>query len=247
MITAILLGLLLWAQPAHAAWTVTSASAHGAGSPTTCDVSISTTGGNVITLLVAAYGDSQSVANISETGASNSWTKGGSSASSADGQQSVGLYYVLSPSTSGSHHIKYTGNYPGCIVFVGAQGAATSVDGTVKTNGTLGGGGGSIQAGSLGASGDLVIEGVGYYSANAGNTIDSSFATPVQVDYLSGNYEGTLGSYLEVSGSVNPTWSFSPAQTAVGSIAIAFTGGGGAAAACRGTLSTLGVSICGVH
>ncbi len=222
--------LLLHARQAAATWTVTTASAAGVGGASTCDVTINSTSSNVLALLVSEYG-APNTGSISETGASaNTWTMGPSIVAGADSSLSATLYYVLAPNTNAAHHVKYTGAYPACVVFSGAQGAATALSGSAVTNGTLAGGGTTIQAGSVGANNDLVLEGVAYYSNNGSNTIDGSFATPIQVNYSAGNTMGGIGSYKEVSGAVNPTWTFGAAQTAGSALGIAFTGVGGAAA-----------------
>ncbi len=70
-----------------------------------------------------------------------------------------------------------------------------------------------------------MVEGLGWYTNN-GMSIDGGFATPLEVGYSAGVTIGGASSYMEVSGAVNPTWSWSGSNVATG-VAMAFTSGGG--------------------
>ncbi len=136
-------------------------------------------------------------------------------------------FYKFNPTVDSS--MTFTFSISAGIIFpalsiYGFSGLSGSPSVTSVSSGT---GSTSLQAGSLGSAGDMIVEGLGWYTNN-GIAINSGFATPLEVGYSGGNNIGGASSYKSVSGAENPTWSWSGSNVAAG-VAMAFpgTGGGG--------------------
>lgn len=205
-----------------AAWSlVSSAVAAGANSGTT--PSISTTTADVIVIVTCRYLGSVSITDS----ASNTWTALTELAGGTDTASKTKAFYVITPTTSGTHTFTgtWTAAFGSMVVMVFTQGSAPTFVAEVGT--AYSGTGSTVQAGSIGANNELVVEGFGYDGTNPNGTlsIDGAFSTIVQQNYVAGTNEGSASAWKQVTGAVNPTWSWTGAATA-GAIACSFTGTG---------------------
>lgn len=247
------LSLLLWASPAWATWSQVSQVSLGATGITNVvgpTASINTTGANVIVCPVAFYdGINNSTSAMLSDSAANTWSMIANQAASGDGSLRIAIYYVIGPTTSASHTFTWTGTVsaataPAIVCYALTQGSNPTFVTSVSGNTTSGTGPTTIQAGSIGNANDLVVSGVAWYTNNS-QSINSSFSTPVEVGYSSGNHLGLAGSWKQVAGAVNPTWSVAGNNsTTEAAQSVSFTGTAGGASPCRGSLLLLGAGGC---
>lgn len=192
------------------------------------------TGADLLMAIVTGYGAAASVVGGDLTDdSSNSWTKQVLQTAGGDTEQWAAGFYVFNPVVDSAMTFTFqrgvSATFPTLVIYA-FSGLHASPSVTSASSGTLGGGGTSIQAGSLGSADDLVVEGFGWYPTISDLVIDGSFASPLIRHYSAGNNIGGAASYKSVSGAENPTWSWSGTATAGAAVAMAFpgTGGGGA-------------------
>jgi len=237
------------ASPAYATWSRTAVASCGAtGGASTCTTgSVSTSGADLFVCFGSYYEASAGATNgdmtDSATSPANVYTAVQPTpfSGNSDGALKLAMYYKIAPTTSGSMTFTYTGpvnngvESVSVVCYAMAQGSSPSLQGSISSNTTSGTGPTTIQAGSIGSANDIVLTGIGYY-ANNSQSINSSFEAATEVSYSGGNHIGAAGSWKEVSGAVNPTWSVagnnSTTEVAM-SIAFTGTGGGGGGGATR--------------
>lgn len=198
----------------------------GATTPITT-AAINTTGVKLLVVSVASYLGAGPDATYLTDSQSNTWQVGKAQGGS-DPLLWCTVFYCLNPTTNASHTFTFTpsaglgiGHYPSMVVDAyGATGTlafSTSVGASASAS--------TIQAGSIGAASDLVVEAVAYY-ANTGYSINSSFASPHERNYSAGNAMGLARSWLQIGAAVNPTWTASGSNDQAAA-AISFTETGG--------------------
>lgn len=210
------------------AWTLTGGAAD-VGDGAVATVTIDTDPADLLVVFVVVYnGASSPTAAMMSDSAGNTWPTPTVQLASGDAAVRLAMFTILAPNVSNTHTITFNpnGSYPSMVALALSQGASSAASGSpIGAGGT----GTTIQIGSVGAANDVVVEGVGWYTAN-GWTIDGSFSTILEAGYLGGTAMGAAASWKEVSGAVNPTWTASASESAIAGIAAAFTGVGGGAA-----------------
>lgn len=175
------------------------------------------------------------------TDGANAWTVVTACLLGTDNSYKTQWAYVINPSGLGSG---YTLNInaafcSGTLIAVATSGAATfGAKGTCASAET----GTSVQPGAIGASGDLVFSGIAEALTGSSNfAIDSSYTH--QTDRgASAGVVGTHAAYLDVSGSSQPTWSWTLTQYCLGSnINFTIGAGGGASQPIVSSLAMIGV------
>lgn len=157
---------------------------------------------------------------------SNTWVALTPKRAGGDSNVEAQAFYVLtSPVVGSGHTFTIVGAFASMIVYAFTQSAATTFD---AENGTTVGGT-TCQPGSVGTSGDVVIESTAFYADNTTITIDGSFSAVTQVNYGAGVNIGCAAAWKDVSGSVNPTFTFGSSNVAAG-VCAGFVGSGGGAA-----------------
>lgn len=226
-------------------WTQVATGA-GAGLNSATTGNMTATGSNLIVGFVAQYGAALVGGDISDSVGGNTYNITSEFHYTGDTNIKGQWFYVLSPSVSGSMTVTVTkaSRFIGIVVWCftgagtiafGAQVATSSASWT------------SLQPGSIGASGDLVLTGINH-DGTSGNTatVDSPFTTNLlSQNYGAGVNEGAHGAWTEASGAVNPTWSNgSGVSGGAGNINFTSTGGGGGGGAfIPGGITLLGVGM----
>lgn len=197
--------------------------------------SIDTTGATLL-VVVACLFDVAGVASGDLTdSAGNTWTLDGQQVSSGNNGVYVAVWRKASPTTSATHTftITHSTGFPSVIAYAFAGITPATYSHVSASSGS--------QAGSIGAANDLVVEGIGYESTS-GYSIDSSFATPIEVAFLLNNHMGVAASWKQVSGAVNPAWSVGGTNNAgLWALDVAAAAAGGAAVIAAFVLPLLGV------
>lgn len=251
---AVLVALVLWAQPASASWTLIahakSGNADGASGPFKAPnaTTVNCTGADLYTLAIGWYGGtppSTVVADVS----GNPYTMLTPQAAAGDANNKVVWFYKVAPAVSAVEQWTVTLDVPSTapqnagVTAACWSGVAGSPTVTHTESGTTSS---TPSAGSLGAAGNLVLTAVSDYTATV-SSIDSSFAITDQSNYTGSNNMGIAMAWQNLSGgvagSVNPTWTMSalPTAVAVQAISVTGTGGGGATSQPPCTLRLLGV------
>lgn len=230
LLSALIITLTLWAQPASATNWTQKATAAAAGTNSAAATGLNCTGANLVVGLVAQYGAALVGADISDdTGGGNSYQITSEFHYTGDANVKGQWFYVLNPTVSGSETVTVTKavRFIGVRVWCFAGAGTISFGAQVAANSALWT---SLQPGSIGAIGDLVLTGVNYDGATGDSaTVDSPFTTNLAgQNYGAGVNEGLRGSWFEVSGAVNPTWSNGTGVNgAAGNVNFTSTGGGG--------------------
>lgn len=245
--------LLLCAQPAAATWTLVAHTKSGNADGTTGPFKAPTGAGTVVTTGAELYACAASYYSTSAGDpasgdltdvSGNSYTRLTPQTSAGDVKNKIVWFYKLSPTTSAVEQwtLVDVGNHTDnvgltCLAFSGV-GASPTV-----TSSSSGATSSTPSAGSLGASGNLVLTAVADYTVTV-TSIDSSFSITDQSNYTAANNIGIAAAWQNlsggVSGAVNPTWTLSGAPTASAVQAMSVTGtSSGASGPC--TRSLLGV------
>jgi hypothetical protein len=173
---------------------------------------IDTTGATALVANLCCYGPSGAPALTDSKG--NVWHP-----TSADDNGIVRhiLYYCVNPIVGSGHTFSIANvNYSSIEVaaFSGVTGAAP-LDSYIVAQG---GGGGSLQAGSITPANNnsVIVAGVGFSANGTVSSIDSSFTITDNQAAVSGQCEGGALAYLvqTTAGAVNPQWTFGGALTA---------------------------------
>jgi hypothetical protein len=211
------------------AWSVVSSASYGNNVPALVVPSagsISTVGANVIVALISIYTYVPAAGDLVDS-ASNSWAFRGEQNAAGDSAMRVAIFDCITPTTSGTHTFTFdhggnSNQFHAMVVYAFTQSATTSF-GSYVENGTVTGGT-DINAGSIGSANQLVVEAIAYYT-NTGMAIGASFATPVEVGYTGSNI-GVAASWKEVSGAVDPHWTWTGSNVAAAA-ATSYAGSGG--------------------
>lgn len=205
-----------------AAWSLL-ASGNGAGTNAATTGAMNCVGADVIVIMSAHYtGGSLTFSDSS----SNTWTTVTQQAGAADTSVKLDMAYCLAPTTGATQTFTFTAaaTFIGVVAMAFSQGSAPTF---VTRVGAAYSAGSVLQAGSIGNANDLVVSGISFGSTapNATLAINSSFSTIVQQNYNAGANIGVAGAWKQVSGAVNPQWSWT-GSTDAGAINISFTGTG---------------------
>lgn len=207
---------------------VAHTAAGSAGGNTVTTSGITTSGANLLIVMVSEGASENPVtAGLSDSN-SNTWTALTSQNTSST---SGALFYCLNPTVGAGHTFTFTHSsfFPG-IAVLAFSGVNTA--GTDGQSGATGDGlHASLQPGSItpSAANDLFVTGLGY-GASRTMAIDSSFTITDQIDFLaSGGNEGIAAAYkIKSSDSTaeNPTWSWTTNLGNVVAVMVAFKAAG---------------------
>ena len=212
------------------AWTqIVSGHNRNSGSPyTTVPVGpLNCNGADLIVCIVAGYTRSGQLSSADITDdVLNSYTLLAVQTNSTDSNLWVALWYSFNPIAHGTQDFQFLINsfaddYASMVVYAFSGLAASPSANYVSASAS----GTTIQPGSLGVADDLIVSGLGFSTTVTTASADSGFATAVLQDNEPFAV-GSAGSYKEVSGAVNPTWTLG-ASTDVCGINASFTGTGG--------------------
>jgi hypothetical protein len=167
---------------------------------------INTIGANLIVISIASYvGDG--VPQITDSG-SNTW--GTCSTYLITANQENTIYYTTAPTVSTTHTFSSTAGCGYGCMFVGAFSGAAASPFDAQSGGTLSSYGTSVQPGSLGTNGELLVAGI---SLGAGTMVScTGFSIIGSYAYVNGQNFGGAAAYQFCSGATNPTWVVSASQ-----------------------------------
>lgn len=173
---------------------------------------ISTTGASLLVVIVSESAESPVAAALTDS-SSNTWTR--LTTQSTGVAVASAIFYVLAPTTSGSHTFTYTHTgFAPSIAVLAFSGVDTA--GFDSQSGAIGDGTQTTQQpGSITPTGssDVFITGIAW-GASRTMAIDSSFTITDQIDYLAAGDNLALGAAYKISSvAENPTWSWTTAMT----------------------------------
>jgi hypothetical protein len=209
------------------AWSQTD-SGFGAGANAASTGSMNLTGATILIAHVGYYSASALVGSDLSDSSSNTWVALTAHDQNGDTSIKGQFFYVIAPSVSGAQTVTVTKatTYMGLTV-IGLQGfTATFSSESART--TYAVPVTSVQAPSIGSAGDLVIAGTNWDGSKTSvSAIDSSFSAVIEQAYGGGNNEGSAIAWKEVSGAVQPTWSWTGTTSNGLAHNINFTSSGG--------------------
>jgi hypothetical protein len=166
-------------------------------------------GSTILIAFVGYYNASALVAGDIADTSSNTWTALTARDQAGDPNIKGQFFFVINPTVSGSQDVTVmnSGGHLGLTV-IGLTGFTATFD-SQGTGDPFSSGETSAQAPSIGSAGDLVISGLGWDKGVTGISIDSLFSAVIEQAYVGATNEGAAIAWKEVSGSVQPTWSFS--------------------------------------
>jgi hypothetical protein len=240
VLSALVVALVLWAQPASATWALVahakSGNADGTGGPFKAPnaSTVNCTGADLYTVAIGWYGGTPPSTVLADVTAGG-YTMVTPQAAAGDASNKATWFYKVAPTVSAVEQWTVTVDAPSTAPqFTGVVAACWSGTAVSPTITPIGSGTttSTPSAGSLGSAGDLVLTAVADYTATV-SSIDSSFAITDQSNYTGSNNIGIAMAWPNLSGGVagpvNPIWtlSASPSAAAVQAISITGTGGGG--------------------
>jgi hypothetical protein len=202
----------------------------GAGANAATASGLNLSGSSILIAYAAFYNAAALVAGDIADTSSNTWVPLSARTNGSDSNIKGQFLYVINPTTSASQDITVTksGSFIGLTV-VGLTGFtptfSTESSGTSYATGAT-----TVQAPSIGGAGDLVIAGMAWDNLKDTISIDLSFSSVIQQLYSAGVNEGCAIAWKEVSGAVQPTWSWTLTTNLGVAQNINFTSGGGVVA-----------------
>lgn len=187
---------MAWSLKAHAV-------ANGAGSATATTGAIDTTGADLLIIGISRYFGASGVSLTDSK--SNTWHA--LTVHSASSDVSNLLYYAWNPTVGSGHTFSFSGSAIYVTLCVAAfSGSQTSSDPFDAQNGGNTASGSTLQPGSVGTNGELVVTSWGKGGGSGTDTINLSFSISDQAAYSNGNWYGGDLAWLAATGAVNPTW-----------------------------------------
>lgn len=179
-----------------------------------------TTSATLITLAVAFYSGAGGAATVAvDDSEGNTWEPG-TIRETANGEESVQLFYCIGPSTSATHTFEATGVGGFITLAVEAFTATGEIEFVSESAGGVTNSGTSVQPGELTATedGSLFVTGLNYSLRNTA-VIDDDF-TAQTLDWVDAvNVAGASAYKVQgTAGAENPTWSWDGAAEGAASM-----------------------------
>lgn len=201
-------------------WTLV-ASGKGAGAGGGTSAALNTATSKLFVVTVACYAGSGGTCNTASDSSSNTWTRIGTGTVLNSFQ--FNIFYVISPTTSGSHTFTTTCASANCFAAMEVQAWTESGTPVFDVSNFGNAASSSTAAGSVTptVNNSLLVTGSGNDGASTVSSIDTGFTKTDDNQFNSGVNVGGAIAYFQQStaAAINPTWSATSATTFVAGIA----------------------------